>query len=154
VVLSSDTSAKPTVSIPYYAKAADATPLTDKADGTVRLELVVTGSNNSTSTPAYVDLAIVTDTVAVDAASRHRVGTELRITGTSTIGSTTLLIPSTTVVIYDTTPGRPVSKLGTATVDTLGAWSLKAKPGPTNQITSVLVQSSRGGTATGAVSTR
>jgi hypothetical protein len=39
-------------------------------------------------------------------------------------------------------------------VDTLGAWSLKAKPGPTNQITSVLVQSSRGGTATGAVSTR
>jgi hypothetical protein len=78
----------------------------------------------------------------------------MRITGTSALGTTTLLIPATTVVIYDTTPGRAVTKLGTATVDTLGAWSLRAKPGPSGQITSVLVQTSRGGTATGAVSTR
>jgi hypothetical protein len=78
----------------------------------------------------------------------------MRIEGTSTLGTTTLLIPATTVVVYDTTPGRPVTKLGTAQVDTLGAWSLRAKPGPNRQITSVLVQTSRGGTATGAVATR
>ncbi|MDP9696986.1 UNVERIFIED_ORG: hypothetical protein J2X79_004569, partial [Arthrobacter globiformis] len=34
------------------------------------------------------------------------------------------------------------------------AWSYRAKPGPTRQITSVLVQSSRGGTATGTIATR
>lgn len=154
VTLSSDTASKPTVSIPFYAKSTDTTPLTEKADGTARIELVVTGSGGSSSAPAYVDLTIVTDAVAVDPGSRHRLGTELRITGTSTIGSSTLLIPSTTVVVYDTTPGRPISKLGTAIVDTLGAWSLRAKPGPTTLVTSVLVQSSRGGTATGAVSSR
>jgi hypothetical protein len=154
VTLSSDTAAKPTVSIPYYAKSTDTAPLADKADGAVRIELVVTDQSGTSSTPANLELAIQTDTVVIDPGSRHRVGTEMRIQGTSTLGSTTLLIPATTVVIYDTTPGRPVTKLGAATVDTLGAWSLKAKPGPTRQITSVLVQTSRGGTATGTVSTR
>ncbi|MDQ0689902.1 hypothetical protein [Arthrobacter sp. W4I7] len=154
VSLSSDTAAKPVVSIPFWAKITDTKPLTDPADGTVRIELVVTDKNGVSSAPAGVDLAIQTDTVTVDPGSRHRLGTELRITGTSTLGTTTLLIPATTVVIYDTTSGRAVTKLGTATVDTLGAWSLKLKPGPTNQITSVLVQTSRGGTATGVVSTR
>jgi hypothetical protein len=152
VTLSSDTAAKPTVSIPFYAKTTDTAPLADKADGTVRIELVVTDQNGVSSTPANVELAIQTDTVAVSTSSRHRVGKEMRIEGTSTLGGTALLIPATTVVIYDTTPGRGVTKLGTATVDTLGAWSLRAKPGPNRQITSVLVQTSRGGTATGSVS--
>jgi hypothetical protein len=154
VTLSSDTAAKPVVSIPFWARTTDTTPLKDPADGTVRIELVVTDKNGVSSSPAGVDLAIQTDTVTVDPGSRHRIGTEMRITGTSALGTTTLLIPATTVVIYDTTPGRAVTKLGTATVDTLGAWSLRAKPGPSGQITSVLVQTSRGGTATGAVSTR
>jgi hypothetical protein len=101
-----------------------------------------------------VNLTVQTDTVAV-AGSRHRLGTELRVTGTSTLaGNTAVLIPATTVVIYDTTPGRAVTKIGTAQVDTLGAWSYRAKPGPNRQITSVLVQSSRGGTATGVLATR
>ncbi|MET1086962.1 MAG: hypothetical protein ABWY04_07565 [Arthrobacter sp.] len=155
VTLSSDTAAKPLVSIPFYAKTTDSAPLTDPAGGSVKIELVVTDKNGASSSPANVDLAIGTDTLAIDAGSRHRLGTEMRIQGTSTLaGSTALLVPATTVVIYDTTPGRPVSKLGTATVDTLGAWSLRTKPGPNRQITSVLVQSSRGGTAAGTVSTR
>ena len=155
VTISSDTAAKPVVSIPFYAKTTDTAPLTAKADDPVTVELVVTDKNGASSAPATLQLAIRTDTLAIDAGSRHRIGTEMRIQGTSTLaGSPALLIPGTTVVIYDTTPGRAVTKLGTAQVDTLGAWSLRAKPGPTRQITSVLVQSTRGGTATGTVSTR
>jgi hypothetical protein len=153
VSLSSDTVVKPVVSIPFYAKTTDTAPLTAKADEPVKIELVVTDKNGASSAPATLELAVNTDTVTVDTGSRHRVGKEMRIQGTSTLdGSPALLIPATTVVIYDTTPGRQVTKLGTAQVDTLGAWSLKAKPGPNRQITSVLVQSTRGGTASGAVS--
>ena len=155
ITISSDTAAKPVISLPFYAKTTDTAPLTAKADGPVKIELVVTGQNGIASAPATVELTIRTDSVTVDAGSRHRIGTELRIAGTSTLaGGTALLIPATSVVIYDTTPGRPVAKLGTAQVDTLGAWSLKAKPGPSTQITSVLIQSTRGGTATGTVTTR
>ncbi|MFE4544950.1 hypothetical protein [Arthrobacter sp. NPDC056727] len=155
VTFSSDTAAKPTVTVPYYAKTTDTAPLTAKADEPIKLQLIVTDANGIGSAPASVDLAVQTDTVAIPAGSRHRLGTELRITGTSTLaGSTAVLVPATTVVIYDTTPGRAVSKIGTAQVDTLGNWSYKAKPGPTRQITSVLVQSSRGGTATGVLATR
>ncbi|WP_326966335.1 hypothetical protein [Arthrobacter sp. CG_A4] len=154
VTISSDTAVKPLISIPYYAKNTDTAPLTVKADEPVRIDLVVTGKNGLGSAPAAVELAIRTDNVTIGAGSRHRVGTELRIVGTSTLAGAGALMPATTVVIYDTSPGRPVAKLGTAQVDNLGAWSLKAKPGPTRQITSVLVQSTRGGTATGAVTTR
>ena len=155
VTFSSDTAVSPLASIPYYAKATDTVPLTAKADDPIRIELVVTDKNGVSSAPDPLDLAIRTDSVTIDAASRHRLGTELRIQGTSTLaGSTALLAPATTVVIYDTTPGRPVAKIGTAQVDTTGLWSMKAKPGPSRQITSVLVQSTRGGTAAGAVSTR
>jgi hypothetical protein len=155
VTLSSDTAAKPAVSIPYYAKTTDTAPLTAKADEPVTLELVVTDKNGVSSAPASLQLAVRTDALAIGTGSRHRVGTEMRIEGTSTLeGNTGVLTPATAVVIYDTTAGRPVAKLGTATVDTLGAWSLRVKPGPARQITSVLVQSTRGGTAAGAISTR
>jgi len=154
VTITGDTTAKPTVTLPFYAKSTDTAPLGPMAAGPVKLQLIVTDANGIGSAPATVDVAVQTDTVAV-AGSRHRLGTELRITGTSTLtGNTAVLVPATTVVIYDTTPGRAVSKIGTAQVDTLGAWSYRAKPGPNRQITSVLVQSSRGGTATGAVATR
>jgi hypothetical protein len=39
-------------------------------------------------------------------------------------------------------------------VDTLGAWSYKIKPGPAQQVTRVMVQSSRGGSATASIATR
>ncbi|MDQ0620760.1 hypothetical protein QFZ33_004784 [Arthrobacter globiformis] len=154
VTFSSDTAAKPTVTVPYYAKTTDTAPLTAKSNDPIQLQLIVTDKNGIGSAPATVSLTVQTDTVAV-AGSRHRLGTELRITGTSTLaGNTAVLVPATTVVIYDTTPGRAVTKIGTAQVDTLGAWSYRAKPGPNRQITSVLVQSSRGGTATGVLATR
>ncbi|WP_314194341.1 hypothetical protein [uncultured Arthrobacter sp.] len=154
VTFSSDTAAKPTVTVPYYAKTTDTAPLTAKANDPIQLQLIVTDKNGIGSAPATVNLTVQTDTVAV-AGSRHRLGTELRVTGTSTLaGNTAVLIPATTVVIYDTTPGRAVTKIGTAQVDTLGAWSYRVKPGPNRQITSVLVQSSRGGSATGVLATR
>jgi hypothetical protein len=152
VTFSSNTAAKTVATLPYYAKTSDTAPLTAKADEPVRIELVITDSNGTQSAPATVELTVQTDTVSITE-SRHRLNKELRIAGTSTLtGNTGILIPATSVVIYDTTPNRPVTKLGTATVDTLGNWSLKAKPGPNRQITSVLVQSTRGGTATATVS--
>ena len=91
------------------------------------------------------------DNVAITTA-RHRLGSELRIDGTSTVpGATGTLTPATSVVVYDNTAGRAVTKLGNAQVDTLGNWSLKLKPGPTRQVSSVLAQSTRGGTASSAV---
>lgn len=154
VTFSSDTAAKPTVTVPFYAKTTDTAPLTAKSNDPIQLQLVVTDKNGIGSAPATVGLTVQTDTVVVSP-SRHRLNTELRIDGTSTLaGNTAVLVPATTVVIYDTTPGRPVSKIGTAQVDTLGAWSYRVKPGPSRQITSVLVQSTRGGTATGTLATR
>ncbi|WP_157365068.1 PKD domain-containing protein [Arthrobacter sp. QXT-31] len=154
VTITGNTTAKPTITVPYYARSTDTAPLTAKSNDPIKIELIVTDKNGVGSAPATVQLAVQTDTLTT-VGSRHRLGTELRITGTSTLaGNTAVLIPATTVVIYDTTPGRAVTKIGTAQVDTLGAWSYRVKPGPNRQITSVLVQSSRGGTATGAVATR
>src|SRR5919205_550324 len=154
VTITGDTTARPTVTLPFYAKSTDTALRAPLASGPVKMQLIVTDANGIGSSPATVDLNVQTDTVAV-AGSRHRIGTELRITGTSTLaGNTAVLIPATTVVIYDTTPGRAVSRIGTAQVGTLCAWSYRVKPGPTRQITSVEVQSSRGGTATGVVATR
>ncbi|WP_307097455.1 hypothetical protein [Arthrobacter sp. V1I9] len=154
VTFSSNTAVKTVVSVPYYAKTTDTAPLTAKADEPVRIELVVTDRNGTASTPATVELTVQTDTVTITE-SRHRLNKEMRIAGTSTLsGSSGVLTPATSVVIYDTTPGRPVTKLGTSPVDTLGAWALKPKPGPNQQVTSVLIQSTRGGTATGTVAAR
>jgi hypothetical protein len=157
VTISGDTTAKPTATLPFYAKNTDTAPVAASTNGPVQLQLVVTDKNGLGSASATVNLTVQTDTVTV-AGSRHRLGTELRITGTSTLaGNAAVLVPATTVVIYDTTPVRGVvtyTKIGTAQVDTLGAWSYRAKPGPNRQITSVLVQSSRGGTATGVLATR
>ena len=66
-------------------------------------------------------------------------------------GATGPLTPGTAVVVYDTTAGRAVTKLGNVQVDNLGNWSLKLRPGPRSQVGQVLVQSTRGGTAESAV---
>jgi hypothetical protein len=56
--------------------------------------------------------------------------------------------PPTGVVIWNITGATPV-RLGTANVDTLGAWTLRLKPGgPTVRVSAVLVQSTRGGSGT------
>jgi hypothetical protein len=155
--LSSDTTAKPTITLPFYTKNTDTTPVAASTNGPVVMQLIVTDTNGIGSTPATVNLTVQTDTIALSG-SRHRLNKELLIAGTSTLaGNTAVLTPATTVVIYDTTPINGVisyTKIGTAQVDTLGAWSYKTKPGPNRQITSVLVQSTRGGTATGTIPTR
>jgi spore coat protein A, manganese oxidase len=73
--------------------------------------------------------------------------------GTSRIDGT---VPagSASVTLYDVSPGRAITKLGTVPINSLGGWSLSAKPGPRQQVTSVKAESSRGGSATRAVDTR
>ena len=146
VTITGATTAKPTVTVPYFtattatAPAAAAPPLT--------FQLTVTNSAGVTSSPTIVEIPVQADTLAVTA-NRHKLGTELRVDGTSLIGGVAgVRTPATSVVIWNVTnPAAPV-KLGTAPVDTLGAWSLRLKPGPTVQVTTVLIQSTRGGTAT------
>jgi hypothetical protein len=95
------------------------------------------------------------DTLTIAAGPRHKIGTELRVDGTSLIGGVAVVLtPATSVVVWNiTNPAAPV-KLGTSPVDTLGAWSVRLKPGPTVQVTNVLVQSTRGGTATSSVTNK
>jgi hypothetical protein len=152
VTISSTTVAKPTVTVPFYTRTTDAAPVPVAVNGPVVLELVVTGADGAASAPARVSLSVATDQFGIDAGGRHRLNKEFRVSGTSVMsGFTGTLTPATSVVVYDTTPGRAVSKLGTAQVDALGAWSLKLKPGPARQVTSVRAQSTRGGDASSAV---
>lgn len=153
VTLSSETAANPTVTVPYWANIQDVQPKDTPAAGPAKIRLVTTGADGATK-EAFFDLTIQNDTVAIDAGSRHRRGTELRVSGTSTLaGNTAILNPATSIVIWNMSGTTPV-KIGTAQVDTLGAWSYKIKPGPNQQVTRVMVQSSRGGTATASIATR
>ena len=95
--------------------------------------------------------AALKDVVAITSA-RHRLNKDMTISGTSKVTGT---VPagSASVTLYDASPGRS-GKLGVATINALGSWSLTAKPGPGQQVTSVRAESSRGGTATRAVDTR
>lgn len=155
VTLSSDTSAKPTITIPYFAKTTDIAPVSVPATNEIRMSLVVTNAAGIASEPALVELALLPDTVTIDAGTRHKLGTEFRISGTSVLaGASGILTPGTSVIIYDTTPGSPVVKLGTAVVDTTNNWQFKIKPGPNRQVTSAMVQSTRGGVNNSTVATR
>jgi hypothetical protein len=142
------TTAKPTVTLPYFSTNAATAPVADWAPVTYK----VTATNAGGSTEKEVTIPVKKDAVTITAGARHRLGTELRIDGTSLIdGAAGARTPATVVTVWDTTTATPV-KLGTATVDTLGAWPFRLKPGPTARVTSVLVQSSRGGSARSAVS--
>jgi hypothetical protein len=153
VTLSSETAANPTVTVPYWANTQDGQPKGTPAAGPAKIKLVTTGAGGATK-EAVFDLTIQNDSVTIDAGSRHRAGKELRISGTSTLaGNTAILTPATSIVIYDATRATPV-KLGTAQVDTLGTWTYKAKPGPSQQITRVMIESTRGGTAAASIATR
>jgi hypothetical protein len=146
--------AKPTVTVPFYAKTTDTAPRTTSSVGPAVIKLTVSGidaDGNPTTNSTTFDLGVVNDNVAISTA-RHRLGTELRIDGTSNVpGATGTLTPGTAVVVYDATAGRAVTKLGNVQVDTLGNWTLKLRPGPSRQVGKVLVQSTRGGTAESAV---
>lgn len=154
VTVTNGTTARPTVTVPYFTATSATQPATPNPDP-VRLQLVVTNAAGSKSAPTVVELAVQDDAVTIAAGARHRVGAELRVDGTAVLpGGPAAPTPPSSVVVYDTTPGRAVAKLGTAQVDALGNWSLRLRPGPTRQVSSVLVQSIRGGTATGTLATR
>ncbi|MFL6027685.1 MAG: hypothetical protein ACJ72G_07510 [Friedmanniella sp.] len=155
VITGGDT-AKPTVKLPLYPVDPKTRTVPDSWRQPITFALTVTDARNQTSAPATVQIPLKRDTVTITAGARHRLGTELRIDGTSLIdGAASVLTPATKVVIWDTTPGNNRTEaLGTPNVDTLGGWTLKLKPGPTGQVTSVSVQSSRGGSASGTVATR
>ncbi|WP_104044932.1 multicopper oxidase family protein [Arthrobacter sp. ZGTC412] len=104
-----------------------------------------------TPTPTAEAPAAQTEVLSITTA-RHRLRKDLAIAGTSRVGGA---VPSgsASVTIYDVSFGRAKTKLGTVMINSLGNWSLTAKPGPTYQVTSVRAESSRGGTATGQVRT-
>jgi hypothetical protein len=154
VTINGANTAKPTVTVPFYAKTTDTAPRTTSPVGPAVIKLTVSGidaDGNPTTNSTTFNLGVVNDNVAIGTA-RHRLGTELRIDGTSNVpGATGTLTPGTAVVVYDATAGRAVTKLGNVQVDTLGNWTLKLRPGPSRQVGRVLVQSTRGGTAESAV---
>lgn len=154
VAISDPKAAKPTVSVPFFTKTAETKPVPADGANPAVLHLKVTDSAGNTS-GADVNLNVVDDSVVIAAGARHRIGTELRVTGTATLpGTTAVLVPQTQVVVWDVTPGHAVTKLGSAPVDTLNAFDFRLKPGPSQQVTSVLIQSTRGGSATGTLATK
>lgn len=143
--------AKPKVTVPFFTKTSATAPTAPDADPV--LQLVVTDTAGNKSAPATATLRS-DDVVTVAAASRHRVGKELRLTGTALVpGAPSLLNPASSVNIYGTVAGATV-KIGSAPVDSLGNWEYRAKPGPRDRVADVLVQSTRGGEARGVVGTR
>ncbi|TDL46626.1 hypothetical protein [Kocuria rosea] len=150
VAFSDRTVARPKVVVPFFTTISATAPAA--ADQDPVLQLVVKNAAGVASSPATITLKS-DDVVTVAAASRHRIGKELRLTGTALVpGAPSLLNPATSVNIYNTTSGTPV-KVGSAPVDSLGNWEYRAKPGPGQRISSVLVQSTRGGEARGVVGT-
>ncbi|MFI7583858.1 hypothetical protein ACH9DO_08700 [Kocuria sp. M1N1S27] len=151
VTFSDRTVAEPKVVVPAFTTVADTAPAAPDEDPV--LQLVVTNAAGARSEPATITLKS-DDVVTVAAASRHRVGKELRLTGTALVpGAPSLLNPASSVNIYGTVAGATV-KIGSAPVDSLGNWEYRAKPGPRDRVTDVLVQSTRGGEARGVVGTR
>ncbi|MFF0903246.1 UNVERIFIED_CONTAM: hypothetical protein RF653_06190 [Kocuria sp. CPCC 205316] len=140
--------AKPKVTVPFFTTAAATAPKAPDTDPV--LQLVVMDAAGNRSDPVTITLKS-DDTVTAAAASRHRVGKEIRLSGTAVVaGAPTLLNPVSSVNIYNTSTGTPV-KIASAPVDTLGNWEYRAKPGPGQRVSSILVESTRGGTAKGVV---
>jgi spore coat protein A len=102
--------------------------------------------------PAAEAPTVQSDVLAITTA-RHRLNKDMTFAGTATL-TATAPAGSASVTIYDVTPGRATSRLGAATINSLGVWSMTVKPGPVQQVTSMKAESSRGGTATRQVDTR
>ncbi|RDV08082.1 multicopper oxidase family protein [Arthrobacter sp. RT-1] len=103
--------------------------------------------------PTATATPTATSDVLTITTARHRLNKDLDVTGTSRIDGA---VPtgSASVKVYDVTLGRAETLLGTVPINSLGSWSLSAKPGPRQQVTSVRAVSSRGGTATRRMDTR
>ncbi|MEX5235814.1 hypothetical protein [Kocuria arenosa] len=142
--------AKPKVTVPFFTTTGATVPAAP--DTNPVLQLVVTDAAGNKSAPARVTLNS-DDEVTIAAGARYRAGKEFRLGGTAVVrGAPTLLQPPTSVNVYDVAAdGTSKRKLGTAQVDTLGNWELRLRPAPSGTVTNVLVQSTRGGEARGAV---
>ncbi|MEX5261125.1 hypothetical protein [Kocuria sp. CPCC 205263] len=149
VTFSDPTVAKPTVTVPFFTTTTASAP--EPADEDPVLKLVVTNADG-VEDEAQIRLRS-DDDVSIAPGARYRAGKEFRIAGTAVVeGSPTLLRPPSSVNVYDVAAdGTFKRKLGTAQVDTLGNWELRLRPAPAGTVTNVLVQSTRGGEATGAV---
>ena len=111
VTITGADTAKPTVTLPFQVRTTDTQPATLDNGPTV-LKVTVTGEPGTTPATAEVTITPQVDTLATTTA-RHRLGTELRIDGTSLFaGAAKILTPQTQVVIYDRTPGHAMAKLG------------------------------------------
>ncbi|MBT2555672.1 multicopper oxidase family protein [Arthrobacter sp. ISL-5] len=109
----------------------------------------VTTQPSQTPAPVTTEPTTQKDVVTITTA-RHRLNKDIAFAGTSTYTGTAT---AASVVLYDVTPGRAASRIGAATINSLGIWSWATKPGPSRQITAVRADSSRGGTATSTVRT-
>jgi hypothetical protein len=158
VTITGGNTAKPTVTpqlaIPSPAPAKTPAAV-DNAAAMIQLVAISgTGSTAVRSAPVTVSVPINPDTVAITKAT-YKKGAEFRVDGTSSIVNVSpVLTPPTTMAVYDAASGV---LLGTAAVDTTGAWSLRLRnPVPTsisaNPPKNVVAVSSRGGRNTLPVS--
>jgi hypothetical protein len=132
---------------------ASATTEPDAGSGATRpTDAAAPATTPAPTPPAAQTPAVQKDVLSITTA-RHRLNKDLTLTGTSTVAGT---IPSgsASVTLYDVSSGRAASRLGTTTINSLGIWSLTAKPGPAQQVISVKAESNSGGTVTGRVDTR
>jgi len=155
--LANDTTNKPSILLPTWAAPTDQLPRT--APATTPTIVTFTASNGSQTSSIDVTVNAAPDTVAVTTA-RSRAGSDLRVDGTSTIpGAGLVLTPPTQVVVYarTNTINSPTGlepgwvKIGSAAVDTTGAFSVRPRPAPAPAYAQYLVQTSRGTQVVGAL---
>jgi hypothetical protein len=157
VTITGATTAKPTVTPqPVFGNPAPAQAPAAATNAAAVIQLVASNGTGSTavkSAPVRVTVPINPDTVAVSRAT-YKAGSEFRVDGTSTVPNGSLVMtPPTTVAVYNAATG---ALLGTAQVDTTGAWSLRLRnPAPVytaaTQPRNVVAISDRGGRGTRAV---
>ncbi len=149
--LTGATTAKPTFAVPFYTTTTATAPAAAPAPPS--FQLTATSAQGTASAPAAVTVPLSNDVVAVG--KRGTVGTELRIDGTSLIdGLAGVRTPPTTVVFWNVSNPAGSGEVGDLPVDTLGAFPLRLRPGPSAQVTWVLMQSTRGGTPTATLAAR
>jgi hypothetical protein len=152
VTFTNGTTAKPTVRLtPYAVDKYTSATLPKAAQNAPAVVSVVAVNGTNKSQPFQVSIPIKTDTFG-PLTTKYTANKEYRIDGTSTVqGGALVLNPPTAVAVYNTSTGKLV---GTAQVDTTGAWSLRPRsPFPATQdlARNITAVSSRGAYTTGLV---
>jgi hypothetical protein len=152
-----DTTATPSIVLPTWAAPTDVLPrVAPAATPTV---VAFTAINGTASSTVDVTVDPVGDAVVVTTA-RTQAGSDLQVGGTSTIpGAGQPPAPPTQVVVYarsdfvDDPSGLEPGwlKVGSAAVDTTGAFSVRARPASDTTYVQYLVQTSRGTQVSGAL---